>query len=115
MLKLWGGGHQGLRLTCSLEEMQVAPQWWLQLRDPQAQSPTPPLPTGFYQFVRPHHKQQFEEVCLQLTGQGCSSPHKHGHSQRQGAQPALDSSGELSSAWVGPSDSGPRGELVPGS
>ncbi|XP_060027612.1 regulator of telomere elongation helicase 1 isoform X4 [Erinaceus europaeus] len=26
---------------------------------------------GFYQFVRPHHKQHFEEVCLQLTGQGC--------------------------------------------
>lgn len=74
--------------------------------------PRAPLspPTGFYQFVRPHHKQQFEEVCLQLTGQGCSSPHKHGHPQRQGAQLALDSSGELSSAWVGPSDSGPRGE-----
>lgn len=47
---------------------------------------------GFYQFVRPHHKQQFEEVCLQLTGQGCSSPHKHGHPQRQGAQLTLDSS-----------------------
>ncbi|CAI9154313.1 unnamed protein product [Rangifer tarandus platyrhynchus] len=46
---------------------------------------------GFYQFVRPHHKQQFEEVCLQLTGQGCSSPHKHGHPQRQGAQLTLDS------------------------
>uniref|UniRef100_A0AC11CUL0 Regulator of telomere elongation helicase 1 n=1 Tax=Ovis aries TaxID=9940 RepID=A0AC11CUL0_SHEEP len=52
---------------------------------------------GFYQFVRPHHKQQFEEVCLQLTGQGCSSPHKHGHSQRQGAQLALDSSGRKES------------------
>uniref|UniRef100_A0A8C8XY62 Regulator of telomere elongation helicase 1 n=1 Tax=Panthera leo TaxID=9689 RepID=A0A8C8XY62_PANLE len=26
---------------------------------------------GFYQFVRPHHKQQFEEVCLQWTGHGC--------------------------------------------
>ncbi|XP_055400432.1 regulator of telomere elongation helicase 1 isoform X6 [Bubalus kerabau] len=52
---------------------------------------------GFYQFVRPHHKQQFEEVCLQLTGQGCSSPHKHGHPQRQGAQLALDSSGRKES------------------
>ncbi|XP_040103648.1 regulator of telomere elongation helicase 1 [Oryx dammah] len=52
---------------------------------------------GFYQFVRPHHKQQFEKVCLQLTGQGCSSPHKHGHSQRQGVQPALDSSGRKES------------------
>ncbi|XP_065777687.1 regulator of telomere elongation helicase 1 isoform X1 [Muntiacus reevesi] len=52
---------------------------------------------GFYQFVRPHHKQQFEEVCLQLTGQGCSSPHKHGHPQRQGAQLTLDSSGRKES------------------
>uniref|UniRef100_A0A8C0XPE2 Regulator of telomere elongation helicase 1 n=1 Tax=Castor canadensis TaxID=51338 RepID=A0A8C0XPE2_CASCN len=26
---------------------------------------------GFYQFVRPHHKQQFEDICFQLTGQGC--------------------------------------------
>lgn len=30
------------------------------------------LPTGFYQFVRPHHKQQFEDICFQLTGQRCS-------------------------------------------
>ncbi|XP_070237496.1 regulator of telomere elongation helicase 1 isoform X1 [Bos mutus] len=52
---------------------------------------------GFYQFVRPHHKQQFEEVCLQLTGQGCSSPHKHGHPRRQGAQLSLDSSGRKES------------------
>ncbi|XP_031228933.1 regulator of telomere elongation helicase 1 isoform X2 [Mastomys coucha] len=26
---------------------------------------------GFYQFVRPHHKQQFEDICFQLTGQHC--------------------------------------------
>uniref|UniRef100_A0A8C5K3I3 Regulator of telomere elongation helicase 1 n=1 Tax=Jaculus jaculus TaxID=51337 RepID=A0A8C5K3I3_JACJA len=26
---------------------------------------------GFYQFVRPHHKQQFGDICFQLTGQGC--------------------------------------------
>ncbi|XP_037666909.1 regulator of telomere elongation helicase 1 isoform X3 [Choloepus didactylus] len=26
---------------------------------------------GFYQFVRPHHKQQFDAACLQLTGRGC--------------------------------------------
>lgn len=29
------------------------------------------LPTGFYQFVRPQHKQQFEDICFQLTGQRC--------------------------------------------
>ncbi|XP_032459723.1 regulator of telomere elongation helicase 1 isoform X2 [Phocoena sinus] len=48
---------------------------------------------GFYQFVRPHHKQQFEEVCRQLTGRGCSSRPEYGLSRRQGAQPALDPSG----------------------
>ncbi|GAB1287339.1 Regulator of telomere elongation helicase 1 [Apodemus speciosus] len=26
---------------------------------------------GFYQFVRPQHKQQFEDICFQLTGQRC--------------------------------------------
>lgn len=26
---------------------------------------------GFYQFVRPHHKQRFDERCRVLTGQGC--------------------------------------------
>ncbi|XP_026942521.1 regulator of telomere elongation helicase 1 isoform X4 [Sagmatias obliquidens] len=48
---------------------------------------------GFYQFVRPHHKQQFEEVCCQLTGRGCSSRPEHGLPWRQGARPALDPSG----------------------
>ncbi|XP_057559905.1 regulator of telomere elongation helicase 1 isoform X2 [Hippopotamus amphibius kiboko] len=43
---------------------------------------------GFYQFVRPHHKQQFEEICVRLTGRGCSSRHEHDLAQRQGAQPA---------------------------
>ncbi|XP_059975842.1 regulator of telomere elongation helicase 1 isoform X2 [Mesoplodon densirostris] len=47
---------------------------------------------GFYQFVRPHHKQQFEEVCRQLTGRGCSSGPEHGLPRRRGAQPALDPS-----------------------
>ncbi|XP_022453092.1 regulator of telomere elongation helicase 1 isoform X10 [Delphinapterus leucas] len=48
---------------------------------------------GFYQFVRPHHKQQFEEVCRQLTGRGCSFRPEYGLPRRQGAQPALDPSG----------------------
>lgn len=33
-------------------------------------SPEPCL-SGMYQFVRPHHKKQFEERCQQLTGRGC--------------------------------------------
>ncbi|KAM6163903.1 LOW QUALITY PROTEIN: regulator of telomere elongation helicase 1 [Rhynchocyon petersi] len=32
---------------------------------------------GLYQFVRPHHKQPFEETCLQLTGQGCGYRPEH--------------------------------------
>ncbi|KAB0350275.1 hypothetical protein FD754_015132 [Muntiacus muntjak] len=63
---------------------------------------------GFYQFVRPHHKQQFEEVCLQLTGQGCSSPHKHGHPQRQGAQLTLDSSAACLFVSSGRKESDPK-------
>nr|XP_060141777.1 regulator of telomere elongation helicase 1 isoform X10 [Globicephala melas] len=68
---------------------------------------------GFYQFVRPHHKQQFEEVCCQLTGRGCSSRPEHGLPWRQGARPALDPSGEAGPAWVGPSNSDPEGRREP--
>ncbi|XP_057359157.1 regulator of telomere elongation helicase 1 isoform X4 [Manis pentadactyla] len=49
---------------------------------------------GFYQFVRPHHKQQFEEVCLQLTGHGCGFQPEHSLPRRQWTQPALEPSGE---------------------
>ncbi|KAI2595673.1 regulator of telomere elongation helicase 1 [Homo sapiens] len=45
---------------------------------------------GFYQFVRPHHKQQFEEVCIQLTGRGCGYRPEHSIPRRQRAQPVLD-------------------------
>nr|XP_036862435.1 regulator of telomere elongation helicase 1 isoform X7 [Manis javanica] len=48
---------------------------------------------GFYQFVRPHHKQQFEEVCLQLTGHGCGFQPEHSLPRRQWAQPTLEPSG----------------------
>nr|XP_031543813.1 regulator of telomere elongation helicase 1 [Vicugna pacos] len=48
---------------------------------------------ALYQFVRPHHKRQFEEVCLQLTGQGCSYPPERGLPRRLGAQLALGPSG----------------------
>ncbi|XP_049724811.1 regulator of telomere elongation helicase 1 isoform X3 [Elephas maximus indicus] len=48
---------------------------------------------GLYQFVRPHHKQQFEEACLQLTGQGCGYQPQHNLSQGQQIQPAPDPRG----------------------
>uniref|UniRef100_A0A8C3YH39 Regulator of telomere elongation helicase 1 n=1 Tax=Catagonus wagneri TaxID=51154 RepID=A0A8C3YH39_9CETA len=44
---------------------------------------------GFYQFVRPHHKQEFEQVCLQLTGRDCSPGPEHGLPWGQGARSAL--------------------------
>ncbi|XP_037589851.1 regulator of telomere elongation helicase 1 isoform X2 [Cebus imitator] len=50
---------------------------------------------GFYQFVRPHHKQQFEEVCIQLTGRSCGYRPEHSIPRRQQAQPALDPTGRM--------------------
>ncbi|XP_058143299.1 regulator of telomere elongation helicase 1 isoform X1 [Dasypus novemcinctus] len=46
---------------------------------------------GFHQFVRPHHRQQFDEACLRLTGRGCGS--QHGLPCRQEAQPAQEPRG----------------------
>ncbi|KAL1786498.1 regulator of telomere elongation helicase 1 isoform X1 [Sigmodon hispidus] len=45
----------------------------------------------FYQFVRPHHKQQYEDICFQLTGQGCAYQPGHSHPFREGAQSTSDS------------------------
>ncbi|EAW75243.1 hCG22751, isoform CRA_d [Homo sapiens] len=53
---------------------------------------------GFYQFVRPHHKQQFEEVCIQLTGRGCGYRPEHSIPRRQRAQPVLDPTGNFPDA-----------------
>uniref|UniRef100_A0A7M4EG31 Regulator of telomere elongation helicase 1 n=1 Tax=Crocodylus porosus TaxID=8502 RepID=A0A7M4EG31_CROPO len=36
----------------------------------------------FYQFVRPHHKKQFDEACRSLTGEGCG--YKPEHSLQRG-------------------------------
>ncbi|CAN9508127.1 unnamed protein product [Ophioblennius macclurei] len=32
---------------------------------------------GFYQFIRPHHKEKFEDACVELTGQGCGYKPEH--------------------------------------
>nr|XP_035941092.1 regulator of telomere elongation helicase 1 isoform X7 [Halichoerus grypus] len=48
---------------------------------------------GFYQFVRPHHKQRFEEACLQRTGRGCGFRPEHSLPQRQWAPAAQAPSG----------------------
>uniref|UniRef100_A0A5F8HH63 Regulator of telomere elongation helicase 1 n=1 Tax=Monodelphis domestica TaxID=13616 RepID=A0A5F8HH63_MONDO len=51
---------------------------------------------GFYQFVRPHHKKQFEEACLQLTGQSCGYKPEHSLPREKREQLAQDPDGELS-------------------
>ncbi|KAM4842533.1 regulator of telomere elongation helicase 1 [Thomomys bottae] len=56
---------------------------------------------GFYQFVRPHHKHQFEDMCLRLTGQGCSYWPEASLPGGQQAQPALDSTGPQESVSSG--------------
>ncbi|XP_050999969.1 regulator of telomere elongation helicase 1 [Acomys russatus] len=48
---------------------------------------------GFYQFVRPHHKQQFEDICFQLTGQGCGCQPGHSLPFGEQAQSTVDSTG----------------------
>lgn len=43
--------------------------------------------SGFYQFVRPHHKKTFDEKCQALTGQGCG--YKADHSLSKDEKKAL--------------------------
>ncbi|XP_044519816.1 regulator of telomere elongation helicase 1 [Gracilinanus agilis] len=49
---------------------------------------------GFYQFVRPHHKKQFEEACLQLTGQSCGYKPEHSLPREKREQLAQDPDGK---------------------
>lgn len=52
------------------------------------------VPTGFYRFVRPHHKQQFEALCLQVTGRGRGHLPEHSLPLGQQVQPAPPPDGE---------------------
>ncbi|XP_030646953.1 regulator of telomere elongation helicase 1 [Chanos chanos] len=38
---------------------------------------------GLYQFIRPHHKRQFDERCQLLTGQGCGYKPEHSLTREQ--------------------------------
>lgn len=40
--------------------------------------------TGFYMFVRPHHKEQFKQMCKDLTGMICGEGEKQLQQQVQG-------------------------------
>ncbi|XP_009997011.1 PREDICTED: regulator of telomere elongation helicase 1 [Chaetura pelagica] len=48
---------------------------------------------GFYQFVRPQHKKQFDEACCSLTGVGCG--YKPEHSLLREERQTLAKEGEL--------------------
>ncbi|KAF6089258.1 regulator of telomere elongation helicase 1 [Phyllostomus discolor] len=58
--------------------------------DPKSHS----LLRGFCQFVRPHHKQEFEGLCLQLAGRGCGPLPAQGLPPGRGVRPALDRAGQ---------------------
>uniref|UniRef100_A0A8B9HHP4 Regulator of telomere elongation helicase 1 n=1 Tax=Astyanax mexicanus TaxID=7994 RepID=A0A8B9HHP4_ASTMX len=58
---------QVYKATDHLDDL-VAKAADLLLQDPNTHS----LLRGLYQFIRPHHKKQFDEKCQVLTGQGCA-------------------------------------------
>lgn len=93
----WATSLQGC--PCSLGKVWVG--------GPRSQGPQPgsvavvwhprarhPLPTGFCQFVRPHHKQEFEGLCLQLTGRGQGPLPVQNLPRGWQAQLTLDTGGE---------------------
>lgn len=91
-----GGGHgvEGPQLSVLSGRGAVGGP---QLQDPHSGMVTAAsFPTGFYRFVRPHHKQQFEELCLQVTGQGLGHLSEHSLSLGQQARPAPPPDGERS-------------------
>ncbi|XP_046714369.1 regulator of telomere elongation helicase 1 isoform X2 [Silurus meridionalis] len=51
------------------------------VQDPNTHS----LLRGVYQFVRPHHKKQFDEQCQLLTGKGCGYKPEHSISRQERA------------------------------
>ncbi|XP_076708238.1 regulator of telomere elongation helicase 1 isoform X2 [Callospermophilus lateralis] len=69
---------------------------------------------GFYQFVRPHHKQQFEDICFQLTGQSCSCQPELSLSHGQHTQSAQDHSGKRECEPKLTQSEGVSGQLDPG-
>uniref|UniRef100_A0A452VAM6 Regulator of telomere elongation helicase 1 n=1 Tax=Ursus maritimus TaxID=29073 RepID=A0A452VAM6_URSMA len=71
-------GRKKIKVVGGRQVREPSTHTWVEGQEPQAGGlpvltgesvPGPPrcLPGGFYQFVRPHHKQRFEEVCLQAA------------------------------------------------
>ncbi|KAG9266683.1 regulator of telomere elongation helicase 1 [Astyanax mexicanus] len=69
---------QVYKATDHLDDL-VAKAADLLLQDPNTHS----LLRGLYQFIRPHHKKQFDEKCQVLTGQGCGYKHEHSLSREE--------------------------------
>ncbi|XP_071966943.1 regulator of telomere elongation helicase 1 isoform X3 [Engystomops pustulosus] len=51
------------------------------------------LMRGFYQFIRPHHKKEFDSACKKFTGMGCGYKPEHSipRVERERAQASSDS------------------------
>nr|XP_055039817.1 regulator of telomere elongation helicase 1 [Misgurnus anguillicaudatus] len=49
------------------------------IQDPNTHS----LFRGLYQFIRPHHKKEFDERCRELTGEGCGYKPEHSLSREE--------------------------------
>uniref|UniRef100_A0A8B9HQ84 Regulator of telomere elongation helicase 1 n=1 Tax=Astyanax mexicanus TaxID=7994 RepID=A0A8B9HQ84_ASTMX len=83
---------QVYKATDHLDDL-VAKAADLLLQDPNTHS----LLRGLYQFIRPHHKKQFDEKCQVLTGQGCGYKHEHSLSreERETLRQQTDSSKQL--------------------
>lgn len=54
---------------------------------------------GIYQFVRPHHKMQFDEKCRLLTGKGCGYKPEHSLS-REERRLLMEQTGNIWSAFA---------------
>lgn len=56
--------------------------------------------SGLYQFIRPHHKQRFDERCRDLTGGGCGYEPSHSLSVEEKKKALLNSGTTLHAAYL---------------
>ncbi|KAM4692012.1 regulator of telomere elongation helicase 1 [Rhinophrynus dorsalis] len=51
---------------------------------------------GFYQFIRPHHKKEFDKICKELTGTGCGYKPEHSIPRAEREKAQADAAPQLS-------------------
>uniref|UniRef100_A0A673JES9 Regulator of telomere elongation helicase 1 n=1 Tax=Sinocyclocheilus rhinocerous TaxID=307959 RepID=A0A673JES9_9TELE len=68
-------GRDGAARLCIQYEMEMTSK-----RKPVTSSS---FSQGLYQFIRPHHKKEFDERCLELTGEGCGYKQEHSLSREE--------------------------------